>query len=278
MSKARRRAEKAHSLERKSINEWIPVAELRIDPEGQRKLCKAWVKEKAKNFDPDKMGLIVVNRRSDGSYYVMDGQHRVAVILELGWDDQLVECELYEGLSPQEEALKFLGRNDKRSVQPYDNFRVRLRAKEPIACDIRNIVGGQGLKVSNNGDGAASVSAVVALERIYRGAKISQKDGPKALEDSLKIIIESWGKESSNFAGMLLEGIGLVRLRYGSKIDNSVLVKKLAKMSGGAAGLIGKGRASKDIHGQSIPRNIAAVIVDSYNRNKRSAKVESWWS
>jgi hypothetical protein len=251
---------------------------LKIDPTTQRQLSKHWVKEQLGEFDPDKMGLIVVNKRSDGSIYVVDGQHRVALVLSMGWDDQQVECECFEGLTKQQEAQLFLDRNNRRAVRPYDKFRIRLEAKEPIACDVQNIVERSGLRVSGNGDGVGSVSAVVALERVYCGAKLSKSNGPKALQDSLKIIIDSWGKESSNFSGVLIEGIGLVKLKYGQRIDNASLVKKLAKIGGGASGLIGRARASKDIHGQTMPRNVAAVVVDSFNRGKRVAKVERWWS
>jgi hypothetical protein len=278
MSSARKRAENAHSLKLSSIVRWVPVVELKIDSEAQRKLSMHWVKDRVTEFDPDKMGLIVVNKRSDGSTYVVDGQHRVQLVLALGWDDQQVQCECFEGLTRQEEAQLFLDRNYRRAVRPYDKFRIRLTAKEPIACDIHKTLERSGLKVSDNGDGVGSVSAVVALERIHNGAKISQSNGPKALQDALRIIIESWGKESTNFAGVVVEGIGLVKLRYGPKASNAALVKKLATIGGGAAGLIGRARASKDIHGQTMPRNVAAVIVDSYNRGKRNNKLENWWS
>jgi hypothetical protein len=258
--------------------EWLPVCELKVDPEGQRALNKTWVAQKAKEFDPDKIGLIVVNRRRGGSTYIIDGQHRVAIILALGWDDQKIECEVFTGLSLEEEAAIFLWRNDRRAVRPYDSFRIRVRAKESVACDIKSIVERAGLTIENHGGGAASVCAVSAMERIYLGAGVNKNYGPKALADTLNIIIEAWGKQSTNFPGVLIEGLGLVKLRYGGNVNVGVLIKRMAKAIGGVPGLIGRARTSKEIHGQSVPRNVAAVIVDLYNRGKREKKLESWWA
>ena len=270
--------EKVESELRSTVIRWIPVTELKIDQDAQRGLNNAWVAAEAKEFDPEKLGLIVINKRKDGLMYIVDGQHRVAIILFLGWDDQSVPCEYFEGRTQQQEAGLFLSRNNRRSVRPYDRFRVRVTAKEPIACRIYTIVASFGLAVSNYGDGVARVTAVSAMERVYRGEGISKTDGPNALKEALTIIIESWGKESKSFAGIIIEGIGLAKLKYGKELNNNNLVKRLAKFTGGAAGLIGKARSSQEIHGQSIPRNCAAVIVDHYNRGKSVGKLEIWWS
>ncbi len=82
---------------------------------------------------------------------------------------------------------------------------------------------------------------------------------------------------SSNFCGAIIEGIGLVKLRYGQHAENNMLAKRLARCSGGASGLLGKARGSREIHGGPVARNVAAVVVDLYNRRKRGNKLESWW-
>lgn len=237
-----------------------------------------WVKAQVPLFDPDQLGYIVVNLRRDGHYYVLDGQHRVALIRAIGWGDQKVACELFRGLTQEQEAKVFLARQVKTEVRTFDKFRVRITAGDPIACDINRIVQAAGLTIAGASTGTKHVSAVKAMERVYLGCRIAgAKNGPAVLAQTLKTILDAWGPETSNFDGDAIEGIGMVLTRYGSKIDPDGLVATLAKIGGGAAGLIGKARGLKDIRGGTVARCIANLVVDRYNRGRSTRKVESWW-
>src|SRR3954469_22422078 len=94
----------------------VPVAELNIDPEAQRRMSMAWVKSHVSMFDPDQLGYIVVNRRPNGKMYVIDGQHRVELIRTVGWGDQMVHAEFFDGLDQKREAALFRSRNDRKAV------------------------------------------------------------------------------------------------------------------------------------------------------------------
>jgi len=262
-----------------SLIQWLLIESLRIDPEAQRDLRQFWVKQHVPIFDADQLGYIVVSIRKDGHAYVIDGQHRVALLRAVGWGDQKVACEVFSGLTQKQEASLFLSRNDRLAVRTFDKFRVRITAGEPTACDINRIVVSAGLSLAQTTSGAGRVSAVNALERIYRGAGIAgAKDGASVLVKTLRTIEQAWGRESSNFEGQVIEGLGLLLTRYGPKVEGNGLVGKLAKVGGGAAGLIGKARGMRDLRGGTVAYCIAGLVVERYNRGRRSGKLDGWWS
>src|SRR2546429_1929045 len=86
----------------------IPVGKLKI-PETQRtKLDEKRVDGMVADWQPRKVGILVVSCRKDGSLYVLDGWHRMAGMRKRG--DVSALCEVLYDLSLAEEADIFLGR------------------------------------------------------------------------------------------------------------------------------------------------------------------------
>lgn len=256
----------------------VPVSELNIDPEAQRKLNPGWVKAHVSIFDADLLGYILVNKRANGKMYVVDGQHRVELLRAVGWGDQNIHAEYREGLTQAEEAAWFRGRNDGKPIPPFDKFRVRITEGEPIACAINKIVTDHGLALSDQAKNGHIV-AVAALESVYRGGGIaSQKEGARALSDSLRAVIKAWGDQPSSVSGKIIQSIGLVELRYNGAIDQKALADKLAPFPGGAPGLLGKGKAMQEVRGKPLHHCIASIVVDVYNKGRRVGKLDAWES
>lgn len=256
----------------------VALQDLNVDPDAQRKLNPGWVKAHVPTFDPDLLGYILVNKRINTKLYVVDGQHRVELLRAVGWGDQNIHAEYREGLTQAEEAEWFLGRNDRKAVQPFDKFRVRITEGDPIACDINKIVTAHGLVISDQAKNG-HVIAVAALEHVYRGGGISgQKDGARALSDALRATVKAWGDQPSSVSGKIIQSLGLVQLRYHGSIDQKALADKLAPFPGGAPGLLGKGKAVQEVRGRPLHHCIASIIVDIYNKGRRIGKLDAWES
>lgn len=256
----------------------VQIAKLHVDPEAQRVLAPYWVKTRIPLFDVEQLGCIVVNRRANGNLYIVDGQHRVELLRAVGWGDQEVHAEVFSNLDQAGEAELFLARNDRKAVRLIDKFRVSITAGNREAIDINKIVLAHGLMISDQAkDG--HVVAVNALERVYRGAGIaSPKAGPAALSNALRTCVQAWGKQASSLNGQVVQGLGLVFLRYNSKVDQPSLIKKLSPLSGGAPGLLGRGRAIQELRGRPIHHCIASIVVDVYNKGRHANKLEAWES
>lgn len=273
MSQARQSKPANHSA-----FQMVNVADLCIDPAAQRKLSRPWVKARVPEFDVDQLGYIVVNKRTNGKLFVVDGQHRVELMRAVGWGDQQIHAEMFVGLSLPDEAALFIARQLRRTVTKFDKFRISVTAEDPVACHIDRIVKQAGLVVSDQSrDG--HICAVDALERVYLGGGIaSAQEGPAALSKALKILVRAWGQQSSSVNGKVIQALGLVFLRYNGSVDEPDLTKKLAPFPGGAPGLLGKGRSQQELSGRPLHHCIAAIIVDQYNKGRRTAKLEAWES
>lgn len=254
------------------------VSELNINPSAQRKLSRQWVNAHIDTFDVDQLGYIVVNQRDDGRQYVVDGQHRVELMRAVGWGDQKIHAEFFFGLSQPEEATLFNARNDRRAVRRFDSFRISVTAGDARACDITRIVQQQGLLVTD-GQQDGGITAVDKLEKIYDGAGIaSPREGSAALSRTLGLIKTAWGTNPAGFNGALLHGIGMVQIRYNGAIDQKSLATKLAPVKGGAPGLLGNARALHEMSGRPVNHCVASIVVDLYNKGRRTGKLDDWES
>lgn len=71
-------------------NRPLYITSLKTDMSYQSPVKESQVKKIVKNFDPQKLHTIVVNKRNDGQFFVIDGQHRVEALKELGIDRKSV--------------------------------------------------------------------------------------------------------------------------------------------------------------------------------------------
>lgn len=173
-------------LQREGHPLWVSVDEIVVNPLAQQQLRISHARSIASGFDPEKFGMPIVSHR-DGKYFVMDGQHRVEALRIMGWDDQAIQCWVYEGLTEAQEAEHFLGHNYRKNVQAFDQFEVGITAGRDEENDIRRIVLAAGLKVSRDADG---IAAVTALRKVYRHS-------PSTLARTLKIIRDAYGPRAS---------------------------------------------------------------------------------
>jgi hypothetical protein len=251
----------------------VNVSELHIDPAMQRRLNRHWVEAHVALFDPEKLGRIVVSRRADGKLYIVDGQHRVELLRAIGYGDQDIEAELFEGLTRQGEADLFLARNDRIAVKTFDKFRLRIEAGDPAAVGVANVLKGLGLSLSSSRE-VGTVTAVAALEFVYTGARItSDVLGPAVLKTTLEIILKAWGRDAKNFEGAIISGLGIVVLRFGTVIDLGTLIDKLSKTPG-PNWLQGRAKAMAAVVRGKAANAMARVIVDEvYNVGRRAGKL-----
>src|SRR3990167_4119708 len=103
---------------------WLSIPELHFG-DYQRTLDEARVKKIVDNYDPHLIGTILVARRSDGSLWVIDGQHRVAALRLLG--HSVVLATVYADTTDAGEALLFVAANSNRGPpNQWEKFRARL--------------------------------------------------------------------------------------------------------------------------------------------------------
>lgn len=248
----------------------LPVSALIVDPNVQRPLDRARSARIAEDLDLSAIGVISVSHRGNGSYHIIDGQHRVEALRLAGGENETVSCRIFEGLTLADEARLFRLLNSTVRDQALNKFKVRVVEGDPIATAINAMLAKHGWKIQPQlGDG--NFGAVVAAERIY------SRD-PQAFERTLVTITRAWGHDGAGVDGRIFEGIGLVFARYGSAVDDSNLADRLARRAGGPGRLLGDARGFRDMYRLSVPVGVADIIVELYNARRKTQALPPWRS
>lgn len=249
---------------------WVPIAEMRVSPLAQRELNQARVDKIAADFDPEDVGTPTVSHR-DEHFYIIDGQHRIAAMKQIGWEDQQIQCWCYEGMAEDEEAERFLKLNDTLVVNAMSKFRVSVRAGRDRETDIDRIVRTQGCVVSPDKiDGA--IGAVGTLTRIY------DRGGPATLRRTIAIANGAFGNGGLDAA--ILDGLGLVCQRYNGSLDDKDAVLRLRRLPQGPSALLHAGEELRLATGRQRGHCIAAAVVNIYNKGRGSrspARLTDWF-
>lgn len=255
-------------IDRTARLRWVPIADMKVSPVAQRELNQARVDRLAADLDLEQLGYPTVNQR-DGSYYVIDGQHRVEALRATGWGDQQIQCQTYDGLTEEEEAETFLRLNDALAVRSFDKFRIAVQAGREIETDVDRVVRAQGLSVSLD-QGPGTIRAAGTLRKVYVRA------GADALGRTLRIIRDAYG--DAGFEAPIIRGIGLLCERYNGQLDETLAQDKLGSAHGGVAGLVNKAELLRRQTGNQKGHCIAAAAVEIINSGrKRGERLPDWF-
>lgn len=255
---------------------WIGVDKLMVDTDvNTRPLRQARVDQLARDFDPDLVGVIHVSPRDRGMFAIIDGQHRVQAVRDALGTDQVVPCWVHKRIHTAKQASLFVGLNNSAKVPAIYEFIGKVNANQPTAVAIATVVTDAGLRLdANQGDG--NIRCVATLQRLYE-LGVEAGIGPKALAQALRVVIDAWGPTNSALGGSIVEGVGLVILRYGDQLDLASLIQKLSGSKGGPLALLGQARIVKEWRGGTVPRSVAGTIVTLYNKGRRNGALSDWW-
>lgn len=249
-------------MKRKSkVTEMVPFRAMTVDRSYQRELSSGKVKKIEDAFDEKGLGALHLSLREE-KYPIIDGQHRWAAAMNKGLGDMKVHCIVYRGLTRAEEAELFLILNDSKTMSAIDRYKAAVVAEDETALAIEKVLAHYGLRIAGSG-AEGTVRCISKVEQVY-------KAGPAALERLFLILTEAWGTRPSAFEQVVVDGVGKVVTRYNGELDEASLVKKLATYRGGPAALAGDARGYADFRPIGVGRACAELIVDTYNKGKRS--------
>lgn len=238
----------------------LNTRELVIDPAYQRPLDNTKIQNIINKFNPELVNIIKVSRR-DGRYYVFDGQHtRAALIQKNGGNHRNVMCKVYEGLTQLDEMELFIAQNGASSpVSTADKFRARYNfGDEEITdmvrcCELAGVTCDFGKVRAHN--------KVVCYSTLNKYYKMLDRN---LFIDMLAIIRSTWGGDKDSFSGEIVSGVGEFLHVYGDKIDRKRLVKKLSEVS--PLIIVREGKMVSAPGGKKYAR----VILNRYNNRAKN--------
>lgn len=251
----------------KSKLEWVPIVKMKVAPHAQRELRPSWVDSIATEFNPDSIGIVTVSARDD-AFYIIDGQHRVAALKKMGWEDQKIECRVFHTMTLKDEADQFDRLNSVKAVDSFERFKVRITAERQVECAIENVLHQHKLVLSRDNVPGA-VGAVGTLRRVFM-----RSDG-HVLGRSLRIIRDAYG--DPGFQAQVIDGIGHLCHRYNGQLEPSRAIQRLGAAHGGVNGLLAKAEVLRKSTGNNKAHCVAAAAVEIINRGDGGKKLPSWW-
>lgn len=252
----------------------LHAKEFSLDLKVQRQLNEDRADKMAEDFQPHALGLITASKRADGHIYVLDGSHRTSAARKARYDG-LIATRLFENLTLKEEAALFLTLNSSRSVQAIDRFKVRVTEGEPIASGINKVLTRYDLHVDwANNQSLNVISAIGALEKVYKGAGIREEgEYPDLIDKLADVLTKAYSRNGSTdrtvYSRVMIEGLGIFIAIYNKRIDMERLV--FALQGATPRQIATNTRVLKDakLKGSQLGMNAAQVILNMYNNRNR---------
>lgn len=250
----------------------VRADELAIHPNAQRAIIKAHLKYLTTHMNLDAIGTVhcvryPINRIE--KLWVVDGQHRIQALLDLGFGEWIVDVMLHEDVTDDAGAnLLFLELNTRKQQTSFQKYSAAVRAGIPDAVGVANVCAAHRIAVrASTGDRCAA--CVDKLRRIWN------YDLGISLDMTLDVINTAWGSTSDSMEGVIVEGLGMVIHKFGATashgglIDYAALTTKLSKYPGGANGLHGQAKARVRYRRSSVARCVYEIIIETYNAGRR---------
>ncbi len=245
---------------------------LAVHPHAQRELSATRLAKLVDKLDLDAIGVlhgVQYPINSVVKIWIIDGQHRLAALMEYGCESHEVEVKIHMECDSDERAAElFLMLNDRLKVTPYDKFRNEVQAGIADSVIINRLVRECGLEVSRN-PGQHRVSSVNALKLLF-----AMDRGP-TLSLALKVAIAAWGSTPDALNGNILEGLGQVLSRYRLTIEQDTLIRKLEEYPGRAIGLLADAKGLAGFNKTTVSKSVADHVLKTYNKSRKAGVLPS---
>ncbi len=236
-----------------------------MDPSYQRALSPLRVAKMVKAFDPRLVGRLVVSRRRDGDLYIIDGQHRHAVVNACGVP--FVLCLVYDELTLEDE--RWLFRELDTTQKGLTPFQVH-HAGSAEAQEIDTILARYGLHLveKNAARMWGNVAAVNAIYSIYRTRRVVRG---AALVHLLQVLAASWHGEAAAMRVEVLNGLHLflTRVQDLPMYSDDALIKVMQGVT--PEQVIREARNMADALRYRVDSVVPLVLRNHYNKHRRAS-------
>lgn len=207
---------------KRDIKEVYP-SQMHVDLRYQRDIRNTHVKKIFGDFNINKVQMPRVSLRDDGNYYIMDGDHTVAV-WKMKYGDKPIKCIVYYGLTWEEEAEIFLTQfGTTIAVTQKEKLNTRFNMGDPDVVDMKEAAAVSGFQVDlyRHVSATGKINATDALYYIY------QRLGRVAFIDVLDTIMQCWDGEKESTTAGFLKGMCKFWETYHGQFRKNVLIARL---------------------------------------------------
>ena len=199
---------------------------LLTDQRYQRDIRQSQLKKAIGEFNVNLVNFPKVSKRSDGKYYIMDGDHTVQ-LWRMKYGDKPIMCKVYMGLTWEEEAEIFLAQTGVSSKpSSAEKLNTRLNMKDEDVVDMINAANICGVSVSFRKNMSACRGRCNAPDAMY---KVYNAYGRETLMEVLNTIIQTWDGQKESLHSGFLQGLGVFFKKYAGMFKKKELVSSLKR-------------------------------------------------
>lgn len=218
-------ADRLHKLDDHCMYEYtrLPSAVLESDISYQRSIDMKRVNRIVENFDARLVNPLKISNR-DGRYYIFDGAHTLAALkIVHKFDNFLVDCKLFHGLTYEDEAYLFALQNGEfKAVATAPRLKALVRSNDDKARDLLARTEEAGFKLAGNGHGTANktLGCMAKLWKIYNMS-------PELYSKTLFYLMEAWHGAAWSLAANIVGAVALFIHVYGEEMNQNRFLKQL---------------------------------------------------
>lgn len=203
-------------------------------------------------------GAVIAIEVGKEDFLLLDGQHRAEGAKEQGID-VIPALVIPKGkLTPEEQALLFVRfQTERRNMMGFDKYRALLRSGDPVTVAYTRVVDDTPYQISDMPTADNALSAVGALEEVYR------RTGEAGLRDTLTLLYSVWPDNAKAVQGIFLRGVGLFLRRWVHETPLTTETKIINQMKKSTPEQMRTIAAQKALdQGGSLEENLVRVIED----------------
>lgn len=189
--------------------EWVSVSQIGVDPAYQRstdnELSQTLIRKIARFWDWNLCQPLSLTRRSDGTLWAVDGQHRHAAA-QLRGDIPHLPCVIARYANQSDEASAFVALNRQRKpLTAVDLFKAALAAGDEQAHQVMEAITASGLTIAPHSNYTAwkpgMIFCVPGVQRAW------QRRGAQVTRNALTALSEAFEGQVLRYAGLILDGL-----------------------------------------------------------------------
>lgn len=243
--------------------DWIPLADLAVDPTYQRAMGKGnhqhanWI---LRNFAWIYYQPLVVAAPIDGRgrYTVIDGQHRLVAARKHPQIDKL-PCYIVEGADVAAQAKAFATINGRRiGITRLQRYWAALAAKEPMAVRVAGLCHKAGVEVARTMRQNLAPRTTIATFTIEKMVKF----GDASIVTALRTIGDAHGSTGDAFKASIVEAMIQLVVAQGAGFDRARMVAVLRDVN--LEKEIQRAKATRARNGGSLAGSLKACLYERY--------------
>ncbi|MGZ5029036.1 MAG: DUF6551 family protein [Methylobacter sp.] len=223
----------------------------------QRNYDAKRVKRLVKEFNLALVDVPTIAVRPDGSMWVVDGQHTLGLLMDVGYER--FTCVLFDSKGREDEAPVYLaangtGKGRGKPVSPYDRYRAGLSFGDKVAMEMKSIFDSVEVEIADcHGSDKKRTNAIGTIEDMVRGGR------SEALIRGVNFIKATWNNQDDNaWSADLIRGCSDFVNRL-TALQEYAASKRLAKKS--CIGIIGRAEVIAKALGKHKRNCVADVLA-----------------